>query len=45
MTNEQALAIYEDMKRIYGQNLPDPDHEPIRFKYYYTLYKQYYGVK
>lgn len=44
MTDEQALAIYEDMKRIYG-NLPDPDHEPIRFKYYYTLYKHYHGVK
>jgi hypothetical protein len=41
MTDEQALAIYEDMKRIY-QNLPDPDHEPIRFKYYYMLYKQYH---
>ena len=45
MTDEQALEIYEDMKRIYGQNLPDPDHEPIRFKYYYTLYKKYHGVK
>lgn len=45
MTDEQALSIYEDMKRIYGQNLPDPDHEPIRFKYYYTLYKKYHGEK
>jgi len=44
MTNEEVLAIYEDMKRIY-RNLPDPDHEPIRFKYYYTLYKQYHKVK
>jgi len=45
MTEEQALSIYEHMKRIYGQNLPDPDHEPIRFIYYYKLYKQYHGVK
>ena len=45
MSDEEALAIYEDMKRIYGQNLPDPDHEPIRFKYYYTLYKKYHGEK
>ena len=44
MTNEEVLAIYEDMKRIY-RNLPDPDHEPIRFKYYYTLYKHYHKVK
>jgi hypothetical protein len=45
MTDEQALEIYENMKRIYGENLPDPDHEPIRFKYYYTLYKKYHGEK
>jgi hypothetical protein len=45
MSDEEALAIYEDMKRIYGQNLPDPDHEPIRFRYYYTLYKKYHGEK
>ena len=45
MSDEEALTIYEDMKRIYGENLPDLDHEPIRFKYYYMLYKQYHGVK
>jgi hypothetical protein len=45
MSDGEALAIYEHMKRIYGQNLPDPDHEPIRFIYYYKLYKQYHGVK
>ena len=45
MSDEEALAIYEDMKRIYGEKLPNPDHEPIRFRYYYTLYKHYHGVK
>lgn len=44
MSDSEALTIYEDMKRIY-RDLPDPDHEPIRFKYYYMLYKQYHGVK
>jgi hypothetical protein len=44
MTDEQALAIYEDMKRIYGEKLPDLGHEPIRFRYYYTLYKHFHRV-
>jgi hypothetical protein len=44
MTDQEALTIYENMKRIY-RDLPDPDHELIQFKYYYTLYKQYHGVK
>ena len=45
MSDQEALAIYEDMKRIYGEKLPDPDHEPIRFQYYYRLYKKYHGEK
>ena len=41
MTNEEALKIYEGMLKVYG-TLPDVDHEPIRFKYYYTLYRLYH---
>jgi len=44
MSNEETLEIYEDMKRIYGEKLPNPDHEPIRFRYYYTLYKHFHRM-
>ena len=45
MSDQEVLAMYEDMKRIYGENLPNPDQEPIRFAYYVRLYKQFHMVK
>lgn len=34
--------MYNDMVRIYGDRLPDIDHEPLRFAYYVRLYKYHY---
>lgn len=42
MTDEQAMDIYEDMRRIYGDALPNPDHSPILFAYYVKLYRYYH---
>lgn len=41
MTNEQLLEHYQRMVDIYGDNLPNPEQEPIRFQYYVKLYKYY----
>lgn len=42
MTDEEAIRIYNDMLKMFG-TIPSPEHEPLRFKYYYKLYK-YYSV-
>ena len=42
VTDQQALDIYEDMKKIYGDALPHPDHHPILFAYYVKLYRYYH---
>jgi len=37
------MEVFEHIRRmheIFG-DLPDPKHEPIRFKYYVNLYKFY----
>jgi hypothetical protein len=39
MTDEEALAMYDNMVLEYGDKLPDPEHRPIEFKYLYKLYK------
>lgn len=41
MTDEQALEMYEALKTYFGDDLPDPEHEPIRFAYYVKVYKYY----
>lgn len=38
MTNEQALALYAAMEAEFGE-LPDFEHYPIQFQYYYKLFK------
>jgi|Laugresbdmm110dd_1035094.scaffolds.fasta_scaffold173816_1 hypothetical protein len=38
MTDEQVNDFYEKLKSFFGENLPDLDHEPIRFAYYVKLY-------
>lgn len=38
MTNEQALALYTAMESEFGV-LPDFEHYPIQFQYYYKLFK------
>jgi hypothetical protein len=42
MTDEEILKIYEEMKEAYGENLPHPEHEPIRFSYYLKIFKRYH---
>ena len=38
MTNEQALALYTAMEAEFGK-LPDFEHYPQQFIYYYKLFK------
>jgi len=42
MTNEEALKLYERMLEVYGEHLPHPVHEPIRFAYYVRIFKRYH---
>ena len=44
MTDEQIVIHYAKMKEIYGDDLPNPEQEPIRFAYYVKLYKYYYEL-
>ena len=38
MTDEQALALYSAMQAEFGE-LPDFEHYPRQFIYYYKLFK------
>ena len=38
MTDEQALALYAAMEAEFGE-LPDFEHYPKQFIYYYRLYR------
>lgn len=38
MTDEEAINKYEDLKRMFP-NVPNPEHEPRRFKAYVLMYK------
>ena len=38
MTNEQALELYTAMEAEFGV-LPNFEHYPIQFQYYYKLFK------
>jgi hypothetical protein len=42
LNNEEALKLYEKMSEIYGEHLPHPIHEPIRFAYYVRIFKRYH---
>jgi hypothetical protein len=41
MSDELALAIYEKLKQKHGDNLPDPDHEPIQFTHCVKMLRHY----
>lgn len=41
MTDEEAIAKYEAMKEYFGNDLPDIEHEPLRFAYYVKVYDYY----
>jgi hypothetical protein len=39
ITDEQAQRIIDAMVNVWGDALPNPDHEPLRFNYYVKLFK------
>ena len=41
MSNEQLEKIIKDLIRIYGDELPNPDHQPMVFSYLLKLYMKY----
>ena len=42
MTNEELIHHYNRMVEIWGDDLPSPEHEPVRFVHYVKLYKYYH---
>jgi len=38
MTNEELETFTKELIEHYGDNLPNPDHEPLRFAYYIKLF-------
>ena len=42
MEKEELEKIHQEMVDIFGDHLPNPEQEPIRFAYYVKLYKYYY---
>ena len=42
MTDQEVLQHYEKMVEIYGDLVPHPEHEPVRFAYYVKLYRTYH---
>lgn len=42
MENKELEKVYQEMVEIFGDHLPNPEQEPIRFSYYVKLYKYYY---
>jgi hypothetical protein len=43
MTDEEVLDKYNRMVEQFGDNLPNPEQEPIRFKYYVKLFDYYHN--
>lgn len=39
MTDDELEQHYQNMLLTFGENLPNLEKEPIRFKYYVKLYK------
>jgi hypothetical protein len=39
MTDDQAIKLYNDMLKEFGDALPNFEHHPIQFAYYYKLFK------
>lgn len=41
MTNDEILKIYDNLLEMYGDDLPDFEHEPKQFAYVLKLYLYY----
>ena len=39
MTDQKIQSAYEDMIKMWGDKLPNYEHEPIRFAFYVRMYK------
>ena len=39
MTDQEIQKAYDEMVEMWGDKLPNYEHEPIRFAYYVRLYK------
>jgi hypothetical protein len=39
MTDQEIQSAYEDMIGMWGDKLPNYEHEPIRFAFYVRMYK------
>lgn len=39
MNEEDYQKIYDEMLEMFGEKLPNIEQEPMRFRYYYKLYK------
>lgn len=45
MTDQEIMEHFEKMQEIYGDALPNPDHNPILFAFYVKMYKFYHLPK
>ena len=41
MTDEEVMELFTEMQKMFGDDLPNPEQEPIQFAYYIKLYKSY----
>ena len=41
MTNEEIENAYNEMIEMWGDKLPNFEHEPLRFAYYVRMWKYY----
>lgn len=44
MTDQEIQTAYEEMVEMWGDKLPNLEHEPIRFAYYVRMYKYYKNI-
>ena len=39
MTDQEIQKAYEEMVEMWGDKLPNYEHEPLRFAFYVRMYK------
>ena len=42
MTNDEIMNVWNEMVKIYGDKLPNPEQQPIQFAYFLKLYNFYH---
>jgi hypothetical protein len=43
MTEQEIESAYDEMLELWGEKLPNHEHEPIRFAFYVKMWKYYKG--